>query len=110
MDDRAADIPMVDGLRLDEPQAQKEEPKTRRWHTTQRGAWTFVITQTKRHMMPLSLVPGVRTQGQGWPFQEVHHCATHVMTAYREKSVRIYTDLTTKLLIQKLVFNKIWIE
>ena len=49
--------------------------------------------------MPLGLVAGVRTQGQGWPFQEVHHCATHVMVAYREKIVRIYTDLTTTLLI-----------
>ena len=48
--------------------------------------------------MPLGLVPRVRTQDQGWPFQEVHHCDTHVMVAYREKNVRRYTDLTTKLL------------
>ena len=48
--------------------------------------------------MPLGLVPGVRTQDQGWPFQEVHHCDTHVMVAYREKNVHIYMDLTTKLL------------
>ena len=34
----AAAIPMVGGSRLDEPQPQKEEPKTKRWHTTQRGA------------------------------------------------------------------------
>ena len=49
-------------------------------------------------MMPLGLVPGARTQGQGWSFQEVHHCATRVMTAYQEKIGRIYTALTTKLL------------
>ena len=48
--------------------------------------------------MPLSLVLRVRTQDQGWPFQEVHHCDTHVMVTCREKNVRIYTDLTTKLL------------
>ena len=36
--------------------------------------------------MPLGLVPGARTQGQGWPFQEVHHCATHVMVAKREEN------------------------
>ena len=47
--------------------------------------------------MPLGLVPGVRIQDKGWPFQEVHHCATHVMVAYREKR-RIYATLTTKLL------------
>ena len=41
--------------------------------------------QQVQHMMPLGLVLGVRTQGQGWPFQEVHHCATHVMVAYCEK-------------------------
>ena len=35
--------------------------------------------------MPLGLVPGVRTQGEGWPCQEVHHCTTHVMVANREK-------------------------
>ena len=35
--------------------------------------------------MPLGLVAGVRTQGQVWPFQEVHHCATHVVVAKREK-------------------------
>ena len=44
--------------------------------------------------MPLGLVAGVRTQGQVWPFQEVHHCATHVMVAHREK-------VTPKLLIIK---------
>ena len=49
--------------------------------------------------MPLGLVPGVRTQGQGWQFQEVHHCVTHVMIAIQEKNVRIYTDLTPKLLM-----------
>ena len=52
--------------------------------------------------MPLGLVAGVRTQDQGWPFQEVHHCATHVMIAYREKNCRIYTALTPKLLSQYL--------
>ena len=39
--------------------------------------------------MPLGLVAGVRTQGQGWTFQEVHHCATHVMVAYREKNAAV---------------------
>ena len=48
--------------------------------------------------MPLGLVPRARTQGQRWPFQEVHHCATHVIVAYRKKIDRIYTALTTKLL------------
>ena len=50
--------------------------------------------------MPLGLMPGVRTQDQGWSFPEVHHCATRVMVAKREKIVRIYTDLTTKSLIR----------
>ena len=48
--------------------------------------------------MPLGLVPEIRTQDQGWSFQGVHHFVTHVMAAKREKNVRIYTDLTTKLL------------
>ena len=48
--------------------------------------------------MPFGLVVGVRTQGQRWPLQEVHHCATPVMVVYREKIGRIYTALTTKLL------------
>ena len=61
-------------------------------------AWTFTATPTKRHMMPLGLVPRVRTQGLGWPCQEVHHCATHFMVARREKNGHLYTALTTKLL------------
>ena len=48
--------------------------------------------------MPLGLVTGVRTQGQGWLFQEVHLCATHVMVVCREKNGNIYTALTLKLL------------
>ena len=55
--------------------------------------------------MPLGLVPGARTQDQGWPFQEVHHCATHVMVAYREKNVRIYTALTTKLFLRYCTYS-----
>ena len=55
--------------------------------------------------MPLGLVPGAQTQGQGWPFQEVHHCATHVMVAYREKNGRIYPVLTTKLLTGLLLLH-----
>ena len=47
--------------------------------------------------MPLGLMPRVRTQDQGWPFQDVHHCSTHILVTSREKIVRIYTDLTTKL-------------
>ena len=81
MDDRATAIPMVGGSSLDEPQPQKEEPKRRGWYTTQRGVRTSATTPTKRHMMPLGLVPGVRTQGLGWPCQEVHLCATHVIVA-----------------------------
>ena len=47
--------------------------------------------------MPLGLVPRDRIQGQGWPVQEVHHCATHVMVAYQEKNDRIYLyGLNTK--------------
>ena len=53
--------------------------------------------------MPFGLVPRVRTQDQGCPFQEVHHCDTHVMEAYREKNVRICTDLTSKLLNLKMI-------
>ena len=54
--------------------------------------------------MSLGLVPGVRTQGQGWSVQEVHHCATHVMIAYREKNGRIYTALcNTKAVNEKTV-------
>ena len=52
MDDRATAIPVVSGLRLDEPQPQKEEPKTYLCHATQHWARTFVITQTKTHIMP----------------------------------------------------------
>ena len=104
MDDRATAIPMVGGSRLDEPQPQKEEPKTSSQQAAQRGARTFVITPTKGHMMPLGLVPRARTQGLGWPFQEVHQCATHVMVAKREKVVRRYTDLTKKLL--KVTYTK----
>ena len=54
--------------------------------------------------MPLGLVPGVRTQVLGRPGQEVRHCATHVMVAYREKNGRIYTALTTKLLTSRYKF------
>ena len=55
--------------------------------------------------MPLGLVTRVRTQGQGWSIQEVHHCVTHVMVAHREKmSVYTYTDLTPKLLICFILF------
>ena len=38
----------------------------------------MAIPPTKSHMMPLGLMPGVRTQGLGWRIQEVHHCLTHV--------------------------------
>ena len=55
--------------------------------------------------MPLGLMPGVRTQGLGWPCREVHHCATHVMLAYWEKIGSIYTALTTKLLTQILIYS-----
>ena len=54
--------------------------------------------------MPLGLVPGARTKGQGWPLQEVHHCATHMVTN-REKIGRIYTALTTKLLTGLLLLH-----
>ena len=40
--------------------------------------------------MPLGLVPRVRTQDMGWAFQEVHHCATHVMVRSREQIFRTY--------------------
>ena len=48
-------------------------------------------------MIPLGLVARVRTQSQGLPIQEVHHCATHVIVAYQEKNVRMYKyGLNTK--------------
>ena len=49
--------------------------------------------------MALGLVPGVRTQGISWSFQEVHHCDTHILVTWRQKIGRIYTALTTKLLM-----------
>ena len=61
--------------RIDELQPQKEEQKNSWWYTSQRWAWTLTTTPTKRHIMPLSLVPGVRTHGLGWWHQEVHRWA-----------------------------------
>ena len=48
--------------------------------------------------MSLGLALGVRTQGLGWPCQEMHHCTTHDMVALRAQNCRVYTALTTKLL------------
>ena len=62
----ATGILMVSGLRIDELQPQKEEPKTSCWCTSQGGAWISTGAPTTRHMMPFWLLLWVRTQNISW--------------------------------------------
>ena len=68
------------GLGFGKPEPQKEELKTNHWRATKRKAWTSTSTPSKRHMMPLGLVPGFQTQALGWRHQGTHWCANQVAT------------------------------
>ena len=68
---------------------QKEEPKTNCCCVTQRGAWTLISAPSKKHMIPLSLVPGIQTQALCWWHHEVHHCANDVGTRHPSNFVSI---------------------
>ena len=55
MDYRATAIPMVGGSRLDKPQPQKEEPKTRRWHTIY-GRDEFIQLRAEKRISMLLVI------------------------------------------------------
>lgn len=70
-----AAVPWSYGLWFDETEPQKEglAAGSSSWYW--RRAWTPKITSAQRHMIPLGLAPGIRTQAPAWWRQHVHHCA-----------------------------------